>query len=147
MDWLEEAKAHVRYYQEGALPTNLSSVPTLIIQTSQPKVRIMLQKVLEGDGLASVQLVRGMEATEGLRDVLFLQTGLSEFLYCTDYDSENKEYQKSRKKWEQLCKKSHNWCAVILAGGITGKGRMNPQFSDLCAFLEVPYVWLAGRSQ
>ncbi|MDG2989444.1 hypothetical protein L3556_00640 [Candidatus Synechococcus calcipolaris G9] len=143
MAWLEEAKNYTRYYQEGELPLKASSMATLIIQTSQPKVRTMVQTLATGDGLNWVQIVKSDASLhESPKHILMLQTSGGEFIYCNEYDPEDKGYMKVFKQWDKLCRKSGGWCVVLLASGITGKGRMNPQFSDLWAFLEVPYLSL-----
>lgn len=146
IDWLEEAKDYVRYYQEGELPSRPSSMATLIIQSSQPKVRTMLSTLVTGDGLNWVQMVKaGTPSQPSSKHILMLQTSEGEFLHCNDYDIEDKDYIKIRKQWNKLCQKNGGWCVVILASGITGKGRMNPQFTDLWAFLEVPYLSLVDH--
>jgi hypothetical protein len=42
----------------------------------------------------------------------------------------------ARKKWDQRCKKTKGYCGLIIARGLTGANRGNPQFRDMMALFE-----------
>jgi hypothetical protein len=46
----------------------------------------------------------------------------------------------ARKKWDIRCKNTKGWCGVIIAKGITGAARGNPQYRDMLALFEMRYV-------
>ena len=49
-------------------------------------------------------------------------------------------HQEARKKWEQRCKETKGWCGLIIAMGLTGASRGQPQFKDMMALLEVHFI-------
>ena len=42
----------------------------------------------------------------------------------------------ARKKWDQRCKKTKGFCGLIIAKGLTGASRGNPQLNDMMALFE-----------
>ncbi|MBF2062504.1 MAG: hypothetical protein IGR91_20685, partial [Fischerella thermalis M66_A2018_004] len=42
----------------------------------------------------------------------------------------------ARKKWNQRCKNTKGYCGLIIAKGLTGAARGNPQLRDMMALFE-----------
>jgi len=45
-------------------------------------------------------------------------------------------HQEARKKWNQRCKKTKGYCGVLIARGLMGASRGNPQLQDMMALFE-----------
>ncbi len=42
----------------------------------------------------------------------------------------------ARKRWDQRCKKTKGYCGLVIAKGLTGASRGNPQLPDMMALFE-----------
>ena len=67
------------------------------------------------------------------------QTGDNSFHLFHEYDVNNQYHRDALDKWQRQQIKSHGRCGVMIAGGVTGRHRGNPQPKDILAFFEVNF--------
>jgi hypothetical protein len=65
-----------------------------------------------------------------------LQTQNSELFLFGEFDSDDPNHTAARKKWNQRCKNTKGYCGLIIAKGLTGASRGNPQLRDMMALFE-----------
>lgn len=128
------------YYQaaEIELPTQGEGLPIVLIQTSQPKAKALIQSLQTSQGLQAICFNPGADPLSGNQyDIGLLQTTSQELQMFGEYLQDDPAYTKVKKKWDQGCKKAKGYCGLIVAKGITGIGRGNPQPKDMLALFEV----------
>jgi hypothetical protein len=87
-------------------------LPVILIQTSRPKAKMLIEKI---------------QAAGGLKGILF-NPGEDPF--------EETVHVEARKRWDQRCKKTKGYCGLVIAKGLTGASRGNPQMPDMMALFE-----------
>ncbi|NEP06718.1 MAG: hypothetical protein F6K34_19005, partial [Okeania sp. SIO4D6] len=49
-------------------------------------------------------------------------------------------HKKAKQKWDKRCQATDGWCGLIIARGITGASRGQPDFKDMMALFEVRFL-------
>ena len=65
-----------------------------------------------------------------------LQTQNQELFLFGEFSDDDPIHVEARKKWNQRCKNTKGLCALIIAKGLTGSARGNPQLRDMMAVFE-----------
>ncbi len=126
-------------YQPGKAKSAGDGLPVILIQTSLPKAKALIQQLQTSGGVKSLCFRPGLDPLTGDRfdlGILVSQDGQMELL--GEFDADNPVHIKARKKWDQRCKKTGNWCGLVIAKGVTGVARGNPTLRDFIALFEVP---------
>jgi hypothetical protein len=138
-DTLEILQMTAKPYQPGKPKNAGDGFPVIMIQTSRPKAKELLQQLQTRGGVKSLCFRPGLDPLSGDRfdlGILVSQDGQMELI--AEFDADNPVHIKARQKWDQRCKKTGGWCGLVIARGVTGVGRGNPTLRDLIALFEVP---------
>lgn len=112
-------------------------LPIVVIQTSQPKAKALIQAIQEAGGLNAICFNPGEDPFAGVSyDLGILQTQDEQFYLFEEFVEENAAYTSARKKWERICKKNKGRCGLVVAKGVTGAARGKPQPKDMLALFE-----------
>ncbi|MDJ1167923.1 hypothetical protein PMG71_00615 [Roseofilum sp. BLCC_M154] len=115
-------------------------LPVVIIQTSKRNAKILIEDLQMFDGLDGIGFNLGEDPyTDTTFDLGILQTGDGD-LYLFDEFELTAAHQKNRKKWEAQCRKLQGYCGLIIAMGMRGKSRGNPQAKDMLALFEAKFL-------
>jgi hypothetical protein len=57
-----------------------------------------------------------------------------------EFHEDNPDLDQIRKKWQQRCKNTKGNCAVIIAMGVTGLSRGNPELNHILGYYEVKLI-------
>lgn len=141
---VEHLRAGVECYQAAEVMAAGDGLPIVLIQTSQPKAKAMIQELKEAGGLKGIGFNPGEDPFEGIEyDLGILKTENGQLHLFGEFMENDPVHVAARKKWEQRCKKTKGYCGLVIAKGLTGASRGNPKLKDMMALFEVP--WLSEK--
>ncbi len=138
-EMLEFLRTGTDYYQSQNVDIKAAGdgLPVVMIQTSRPKAKTLIQDLQTAGGLQAICFNPGEDPFGGDRyDLGLFQTGNGELHLFGEFGEADPVHMAARKKWEQRCKKTKGYCGLIIAKGLTGANRGNPQFPDMLALFE-----------
>ena len=112
-------------------------LPVILVQTSRPKAKAIIENLEQAGGLKGICFNPGSDPLGYQNyDLGLLQTENSELFLFGEFDSNDPNHTAARKKWNQRCKNTKGYCGLIIAKGLTGASRGNPQLRDMMALFE-----------
>ena len=134
---LESLRQGVQTHQPGEISKVGDGLPVILIQTSRPKAKTVIENIVAAGGLKSICFNPGTDPFDGDRyDLGLLQTEDDELFLFGEFLDDDPTHIEARKKWNQRCKKTKGYCGLIIAKGLTGASRGNPQLRDMMALFE-----------
>jgi hypothetical protein len=134
---IELLKTGVDWYQSKNVKEAGEGMPVVLIQTTRPKAKALIEQIQTAGGLKAICFNPGEDPFEGERyDLGILQTENSNLYLFGEFPEADPNHISARRKWEQRCKKIKGYCGLIIAKGLTGATRGNPQPRDMMAFFE-----------
>jgi hypothetical protein len=136
-EMLEYLRKEVSYYPVGEIKQVGDGLPVVLIQTSRPKAKTVIERIEAAGGLRAICFNPGADPFDGDRyDLGLLQTHNGELFLFGEFLDEDPIHVEARKKWNQRCKNTKGYCGLIIAKGLTGASRGNPQLRDMMALFE-----------
>ncbi|MCC5613542.1 hypothetical protein LC605_00315 [Nostoc sp. CHAB 5836] len=136
-EMLEYLRKGVSYHPVGEIKQVGDGFPVILIQTSRPKAKTVIERIETAGGLRAICFNPGADPFDGDRyDLGLLQTQNGELFLFGEFLDEDPIHVEARKKWNQRCKKTKGYCGLIIAKGLTGASRGNPQLRDMMALFE-----------
>lgn len=139
MPWdnLKLLRSDVNCYQSRNVKAAGEGMPVVLIQTTRPKAKALIEQIQKAGGLKGIGFNPGEDPFEGERyDLGILQTENSNLYLFGEFPEADPTHIAARKKWEQRSKKIQGYCGLIIAMGLTGASRGNPKPRDMMAFFE-----------
>ena len=139
MPWesIETLRSGVDCYQSKDVTAAGEGMPVVLIQTTRPKAKALIEQIQTAGGLKGICFNPGEDPFEGDRyDLGILQTENSSLFLFGEFPEADPTHVAARKKWDQRCKKIKGYCGLIIAKGLTGASRGNPQPRDMMALFE-----------
>ncbi len=113
-------------------------LPIILIQTSLPKATKLIEDLQEAQGLDGIGFNPGEDPMEEKNyDLGILKTYDGVLHLFGEFIQNDPVHQEARQKWDERCSATHGWCGLIIARGITGASRGQPEFKDMMALFEV----------
>ena len=113
-------------------------LPIILIQTSLPKATKLIEDLQEAQGLHGIGFNPGEDPMEETNyDLGILKTYDGNLHLFGEFMENDPVHREARQKWDRRCRATHGWCGLIIARGITGASRGQPQFKDMVALFEV----------
>lgn len=139
---LSQLRQVAEYYQAATPVTEVGDgLPVLLIQTSRPKAKTLLQELQAIGGVKAICFNPGEDPMMGDRyDLGLFQTGNSELHLFGEFAEHDPTHSQARKKWEQRCKKTKGACGIVIAKGMTGTSRGQPGIKDMIALFETTMI-------
>lgn len=140
---VELLRLNAQFHQATAtdIPRPPEGLPVILIQTSRPKAKTLISDIQTMGGLQAVTFNLGADPFLGeLYDLGILQTGNSEMHLFGEFDATETHHQKARQHWDERCQITNSACGVVIAMGVNGKTRGNPQLRDMLGFFETNYA-------
>ncbi|MBD2409606.1 hypothetical protein FACHB389_08985 [Nostoc calcicola FACHB-389] len=136
-EMLEYLRKGVNYHKAGEIKPVGDGLPVILIQTSRPKAKTVIERIEAAEGLKAICFNPGADPFDGDRyDLGLLQTQNGELFLFGEFLDEDPIHVEARKKWNQRCKNTKGYCGLIIAKGLTGASRGNPQLRDMMALFE-----------
>jgi hypothetical protein len=141
MPWetFEVLRQVVQCHQPSSGEPNRSAdgFPVILIQTSRPKAKALIEGLQAAGGLKSICFNPGEDPISGDQyDLGILQMQNGEMHLFGEFYEEDPTHIQARKKWDQRCKKTKGFCGLVIARGLKGASRGNPQINDMMALFE-----------
>ena len=139
---LEEIRSRSNiYYQPQKVNKKGEGLPIIMVQTSRPKAKEMITKIQTAGGLKAICFNPGEDPwSEISYDLGIFQMGDGDLYLFGEFLNSDKSHEQARRNWETRCQKTKGCCGLIIAMGITGTSRGNPQVQDMMALLETKVV-------
>ncbi len=137
---LQTTKVYHQALSKDKTRSTKASWPVVIIQTSRPKAVALVERLESLGGIKAMCFNPGHDPFRQLTFQLGIwQTGDNSLHLFHEYDGNNDYHCEALEKWQQQQLKSHGCCGIMIAAGVTGRNRGNPQPKDIMAFLEVNF--------
>lgn len=130
-------------YQEApaVFPEVGDGLPIVILQTSQPKGKALIQAIQAAGGLRGICFNPGVDPyAQQTYELGLLQLENGDLQLFEEFQDDSLEYRRARKKWNQCCSAIYGYCGLVIAKGITGTARNNPQLKDMMALMETRFI-------
>ncbi|WP_107670276.1 hypothetical protein [Cyanothece sp. BG0011] len=129
------------YYPSHHVIPKGEGMPVVVVQTSRPKAKQMIQTLQEAGNVQGICFNPGEDPWEELMyDLGILQTGDHSLFIFGEFMQEDRDHQQARKKWDQRCQQTGGYCGLVVAMGVTGSSRGNPTLKDMLAVFEAQYL-------
>ncbi len=139
---LEELQDNPKTYYplQQATPKG-EGMPVVVVQTSRPKAKQLIETLQQAGNVQGVCFNPGEDPWEELMyDLGILQTGDNSLFIFGEFMQDDPEHQQARQKWEQRCQQTGGYCGLVVAMGVTGSSRGNPNLKDMLAVFEAQYL-------
>jgi hypothetical protein len=129
------------HYQPLNITEKGDGLPIILIQTSRPKALVLIERIQEEGGLNAICFNGGYDPFREINyDLGIFQTNNNNLYLFAEFFGDDPNHIEARKKWDQRCKKNNSFCGLIIAKGLKGASRGNPQLKDMMAFFEAKSV-------
>jgi hypothetical protein len=136
-EMVESLRSGVECYQAREITKGGDGLPVILIQTSRPKAKSVIQKLQEAGGLKGICFNPGADPFGGDRyDLGILQTENGDMFLFGEFMDDDRIHVVARKKWDERCKQTRGYCGLIIARGLMGASRGQPQLRDMMALFE-----------
>ena len=135
---VELLREKVSFYQPAKLTENGDGLPVILIQTTRPKAKKLIDELLGVGPIEGIGFNQGEEqGTDRRYDLGVLQTQNGHLHLFGEFLENDPVHQEARKKWDDRCQKTKGFCGLLIAMGLTGASRGNPQIKDMMGLFEV----------
>lgn len=125
------------YYQAQEVSQKGEGMPVIMIQTSRPKAKTLIDKIQSCGGLNAICFNPGEDPFSGSNyDLGILQMGNGELYLFGEFLADDPDHIQARHNWDSRCKQTQGYCGLVVAMGVTGSSRGNPQINDVMALFE-----------
>ena len=115
--------------------------PTVIVQTSRPKAKLLIEQLRSHGGVTAVCFNPGSDPfNQQLFQLALLQTQDESLHLLHEYEMDNPRHVTALDKWQDRQQKSQGRCGIIIAAGATGAARGQPTIREMLAFFEAEAV-------
>jgi hypothetical protein len=125
------------HHQSQKVNQKGEGLPIIMVQTSRPKAKEMIEKIQAAGGLQGICFNPGEDPWSDLSyDLGILQMGNGDLYLFGEFLNTDTNHLQARRNWENRCQKTQGCCGLIIAMGITGSARGNPQLQDMMGLFE-----------
>ncbi|ELS00592.1 hypothetical protein Xen7305DRAFT_00002930 [Xenococcus sp. PCC 7305] len=129
------------YYQTLNQDPIGEGLPSIIIQTSRPKAKSLIEIIKDAGGLKAICFNPGNDPFSGeIYDLGMLQTQNGNLYIFSEYSRDSTPHAKALQRWQQSCAETKGYCSLIISMGVTGASRGNPQPKDMLAVFETQAI-------
>lgn len=141
-DLLEQIQEREKiHYQSQTISPKGEGLPVIMIQTSRPKAKTLINKIQECGGLEGICFNPGEDPFSGHHyDLGILQMANGNLYLFGEFLADDPEHIQARRKWDNRCQQTKGYCGLIVAMGVTGSSRGKPQLNDMMALFETKAV-------
>jgi hypothetical protein len=136
-EMVQQLRQKVTHQQVGKPTEAGDGLPVILIQTSRPKAKAAIDALQAAGGLKGIGFNPGADPFGGDRyDLGVLQTTNGELFLFGEFLEDDPVHVVARKKWNERCKHTKGYCGLIVARGLMGASRGQPQMKDMMALFE-----------
>lgn len=124
-------------YQPVGLVDQGDGMPVVLIQTSLPKAKEMINQIQDTGGITGIGFNIGEDSTTNtVYDLGIIQTLNGELYLFGEFEEEDPTHVNARQQWEKRCQQTKGHCGLIIARGLKGASSGQPQLRDMMALFE-----------
>ena len=136
-EMVEYLRQGVTYQPAGEVTVAGDGLPVILIQTSRPKAKTVIEALQEAGGLKGICFNPGADPFGGDRyDLGILQAENGELFLFGEFLDRDPVHATARKKWDERCQHTTGYCGLIIARGLMGASRGQPKLRDMMALFE-----------
>lgn len=136
-DMLKYLRTEVKSQHLEAINQRGDGLPVVLIQTSRPKAKQIIEKIEQAGGLKAICFNPGADPFGGEHyDLGLLQTHNGDLFLFGEFDDDDPTHVEARRNWNKRCKHTQGYCGLIIAKGLTGASGGKPQLRDMMALFE-----------
>jgi len=129
------------HYQPQSVPTKGEGFPVVMIQTSRPKAKEIIEKIEQAGGLEAIGFNPGEDPLEDTRyDLGILKMANGDLYLFGEFEQDDPDHRNARRNWQKRIKNTEGYCGLIIAMGVTGSSCGNPQLNDMLALYEAKSI-------
>lgn len=126
-----------QFYQSLGVAEKGEGMPVVLIQTSRPKAQEMIDQIQDSGGLHGIGFNTGEDPnSDAVYDLGIMQTGNGELYLFGEFTESDPTHLNARQQWEKRCQQTKGYCGLIIARGLKGASRGQPQLRDMMALFE-----------
>lgn len=134
---LKSIRQDVNYYARKGINQMGDGLPVILIQTSRSQAKSVIDNIEAAGGITGICFNPGTNPLNGEKfDLGVLQTENGDLFLFGEFSEEDQIHIEARKKWHNQCQQTNGYCGLIIAKGLTGATRGNPQLKDMMALFE-----------
>lgn len=137
-DILEDIQKSPKIYTQIAeLPKKKKELPIIVIQSTRPKIKDIINTLNSQGGIKHICFSVGTSIYDDDCTVGLLQTHQcqdNEFYILCNFPDDDSGYAQYHRNWQKQLSKIKGYCGIIFAMGITGANRGQPHFKDFLGF-------------
>lgn len=137
---IKSLRESTQVYQasDGEIKEDGDGLPVILIQTSNPKAKTLIQELQDAGGVKGITFNPGEDPfAEQEYDLGIFQTVNEQLHLFGEFHKNDPIHQEARRKWDRRCQNTKGWCGLIIAKGLMGASRGQPQSKDMMALYEV----------
>ncbi|BAZ07698.1 DUF6930 domain-containing protein [Calothrix sp. NIES-3974] len=136
-DMLKYLRTEVKSQHLATINQRGDGLPVVLIQTSRPKAKQIIEKIEQAGGLKAICFNPGADPFGGEHyDLGLLQTHNGDLFLFGEFDDDDPTHVEARRNWNKRCKHTQGYCGLIIAKGLTGASGGKPQLRDMMALFE-----------
>ncbi|CAN1212031.1 Stem cell self-renewal protein Piwi [Tumidithrix helvetica PCC 7403] len=132
--------APYRYLADTSFPQKGDSFSGLLIQTSRPKAIDLIKQIEAFGGIKGICFNPAESFFGESCDLGLIVMGNGDLHLFGEFQKNVRELEQVRKNWNQRCKTAKGKCGVIIAMGVTGASRGNPEPRHILGYYEVQLI-------
>ncbi|MEB3311961.1 MAG: hypothetical protein VKJ02_17185 [Snowella sp.] len=122
-------------------PQKGDGLPAIVIQTTRPKAKEMIDILRSEGGIKGICFNPGEDPwSDDEYDLGIIQTEASKLHLFGEFLADDAVHKKARQKWNTRCQQTQGYCSVIIAMGVTGSSRGKPKPTDILAVFETQFL-------
>jgi hypothetical protein len=119
----------------------VEGLPTILIQTTRPKAKVLIDKIKEEGGIKGITFNPGNDPyLNEDYDLGIIQTPENNLYIFAQFAKDDSNLYQGMRQWQKRAKKINNRCAVLIAMGASGSSRHNPQLKDMIGLFETNLI-------
>jgi len=116
-------------------------IPIVMIQTTRPKAKAIIEQLEEEGGVESLFFAIGEdEFQEVFYDLGIIRTAQNTNYIISEFEQQEKPLNNILKKWLKKVFALNGCCGIVIAMGVTGVSRGEPRFQDILGFFETTLI-------
>ncbi|NCJ05741.1 hypothetical protein GS597_04285 [Synechococcales cyanobacterium C] len=132
-------RLQARHVQPGKAKEAGDGYPAVVIQTSLPKAKALVQMLEAAGGVQAMGFAAGEDGFgQAQFDLGVIQLKNGQYSLFGEYAANDTIHAQARKKWDRRIQQTQGWSVLMIARGISGATRGSPKLKDVVALYEAP---------
>jgi hypothetical protein len=138
--WEQLQMLHPQAVSLQGTPTG-DGLPVIMVQSTRTKAQAMIDKITAVGGVRGITFNPGEDPfVRKTYELGIIQLADGQMQLFGEFALDSPIHLEARRKWTQRCQQTNNQCGLIIAQGLTGKAKGNPQPKDMLAVIETQFL-------